>query len=78
MNNAGYSVMLGPGGRATLPKVIFASYDETGRIFTIKVQLEPNRQYDFSLNGESGGHFKAADGTPLKMTPIRFSTGPAR
>lgn len=78
MNTGGYSVMLGKGGRDTFPKVSFSSFDEAGQVFTMKVQLEPNRTYEFTLNNEAGGAFKAADGTPLKMTPVRFTTGPAK
>lgn len=78
MSTGGYSVMLGPGGRAAFPKVIHSAFDEEGRVFTMKVELEPNRRYEFTLNGESGGSFKALDGTPLQMTPVRFATGAAR
>jgi hypothetical protein len=78
MDATSFSMLHGPGGMATYPNIITASYDDTGRIFTIKVQLEPDRLFEFELNRVDGGGFKAADGTALKMTPIRFSTGAVR
>lgn len=78
MNTGGHSVMLGPEGKTTLPKIVQASYDTDGKSFTIKVELEPNRRYEFFLNGERGGNFKSAEGTPLKQTAVRFATGATR
>jgi hypothetical protein len=78
MNTGGHSLMFGQGGKDAFPKVTFASFDKDGLVFTIKVQLEPNRRYEFFLNGDRGGNFKAADGPPLKQTPVQFSTGAVR
>ena len=78
MDVSGYSLIYGPEGEATLPKIGQALYDADGTVFSIKVELEPNRRYEFLLNGERGGKFKSADGTPLKQTVVRFSTGSAR
>ncbi len=72
MTRKTYSVMMTAPG--LFPKADRAAFDDTGTIFTLDVQLEPNRDYEFSLNSESGGTFASADGVSLAPVRIHFRT----
>jgi len=62
----------------TYPKVEGSRLDESGKVFTMRVRLEPSHLYEFSLNGPNGGSFKTEDAVRLKMYPVRFRTGVAK
>lgn len=51
-------------------------YDASGRVFTIRVRLEPGRRYAFSLNRGQFRGFQSAEGVPLEPVPVRFTTAP--
>ena len=59
------------------PKFGKVSFDESGRVFTIPVTLEPDKEYAFSLNWPEGGSFESADGFLLKAVEVKFRTRPA-
>jgi len=58
------------------PKMGKVSFDETGRVFTIPVTLEPDKEYAFSLNWPGGGSFQSVDGILLKAVEVKFHTRP--
>ena len=58
------------------PKMGKVSFDETGRVFTIPVTLEPDKEYAFSLNWPGGGSFQSAEGILLKAVEVTFHTRP--
>ncbi|MGB7762157.1 MAG: DUF4932 domain-containing protein [Bryobacteraceae bacterium] len=59
------------------PKFGKVSFDETGRVFTIPVTLEPDKEYAFSLNWPAGGAFQSVEGVLLKAVEVKFRTRPA-
>jgi hypothetical protein len=59
----------------TYPKVEGSRLDESGKVFIMRVRLEPSHLYEFSLNGPTGGSFKTEDAVRMKMYPVRFRTG---
>jgi len=56
------------------PKFGKASFDGTGRVFTIPVTLEPDKEYAFSLNWPGGGSFQSVEGVLLKPVEVKFRT----
>ena len=72
MVRTNYSV--GRTNREKFPKVGKVYFDESGTLFTIPVALEPDREYEFSLNWPGGGSFASADGVRLEPFPVRFRT----
>jgi hypothetical protein len=63
---------------APSPPMGKASFDESGRVFTVAVTLEPNKEYGFSLNWPGGDVFQSAEGVPLKPVEVRFHTRAAQ
>lgn len=59
---------------ARYPKIGKVRFDETRTVFTVPVTLEPDRDYEFSLNWPGGGSFASEEGVPLKHVPISFRT----
>jgi hypothetical protein len=59
------------------PKFGKVSFEETGRVFTIPVTLEPDKEYAFSLNWPGGGSFQSVEGVLLKAVEVKFRTRPA-
>jgi len=59
---------------APSPKMGKASFDDSGRVFTVAVALEPNRDYGFTLNWPEGDVFQSAGGVPLKPFEVKFRT----
>lgn len=58
-----------------LPKMVGKlSYDAARKRLSIPVQLEPGRNYVFSLNSDRYQGFVSADGVPLAPVAFRFST----
>lgn len=65
--------VVGSGER--MPKIVGKpSYDATFRRLSLPVQLEPGRDYEFSLNSERNRGFVSAEGVPLAPVALRFST----
>jgi hypothetical protein len=60
-----------------LPAIGERGFDATGRQFRMAVRLEPDHEYEFTLNRHSGGGFASAAGVPLARYLIRFRTRPA-
>jgi hypothetical protein len=56
------------------PKFGKVSFDESGRVFTIPVTLEPDKEYAFSLNWPGGGSFQSVEGVLLKPLEVKFRT----
>jgi hypothetical protein len=66
------------GGRERLPRITEQAFDSTGRVFTMSVALDSERDYEFTLNRHSGGGFVSTDGIPLARVHIRFRTLPRK
>jgi hypothetical protein len=74
-----YSVMVeGANGRERFPEVQGVGFDESRRVFTMRVRLQPERLYDVNLNSEAGGQFRSQEGVALKLYRVRFRTGPRK
>ena len=63
---------------APSPKMGKASFDDSGRVFTVAVALEPGKDYGFTLNWPEGDVFQSAEGVPLKPFEVKFRTRPAQ
>ncbi len=50
------------------------SYDESKRVLTLAVTLEPGRSYKIQLNSATKQAFKSAEGVSLEPYVLRFST----
>lgn len=75
MVRGNYSVMLSERGREHFPEVIdVPGLDESGTVFTMRVKLKPDWEYEFQLNSEDGGAFQSVEGGRLKMVRVRFRT----
>jgi hypothetical protein len=61
---------------APSPKMGKGSFDESGRVFTIPVTLEPDKEYGFTLNWPGGDVFRSAEGVVLSPVEVRFRTRP--
>jgi len=59
------------------PKFGKVSFEETGRVFTIPVTLEPDKEYAFSLNWPGGGSFQSVEGVLVKAVEVKFRIRPA-
>jgi hypothetical protein len=58
-----------------MPKITGdVSYDAACTVFTIPVELEPDKEYTVGLNSENALAFQDADGNPLVPTTFRFTT----
>lgn len=68
----GYSINLGNKGAETYPIRNVIGFSEDRKRFTVKIDLQPGRQYEFII---TGGSFQSTDGYPLlKDYPISFWT----
>ncbi len=66
------------GGGSTFPKLRGQPVWKDPQTLVIRVKLEPEHSYEFSLNCQSFRNFVSADGVPLEPTPWRFTTGSRR
>lgn len=72
MNTRGWSVV---GGGPDFPKTTSTpSWDKTGKVFSMPVQLEPGHRYRFGLNGVKYTAFQSRDGVPLVPVEVTFAT----
>ena len=60
-----------------VPKSTGPQYDQTRKVFTMQVQLQPEKEYVFSLNDERYLGFCSEEGIPLAPVAVRFKTKPA-
>lgn len=51
-----------------------ASYDTTGRVFTLPVKLKPGWSYEFWLNRGKYSSFRSREGVPLESVHVTFRT----
>jgi hypothetical protein len=56
------------------PPISNPSFDESGTVFTIELNLEPSRNYELGLNWPNGGNFVSTDGRLLKYVLVKFRT----
>lgn len=68
----GYSVC---GGGPTFPKLIGEPRWQNKRVFVMRVRLEPNHEYGFSINCRDYQNFKSARGISAVPYPVTFKTG---
>jgi hypothetical protein len=52
-------------------------YDAARKVFTMPVELQPDKEYVFGLNAERYLGFQSAEGIPLAPVVVRFKTRPA-
>lgn len=77
MKSPGWAVVR-LGSSDQVPKSTGAvGYDEERKIFTMPVELKPNKEYYFGLNAEGYLGFCSQEGIPLVPVVVRFKTGPA-
>jgi hypothetical protein len=73
-----YALVLGPGGRERFPGGGRVTWNEARTSLTVHVTLQPEWDYEFSLNAPGMSSFMSAEGIALRPVPIRFRTGEAR
>jgi hypothetical protein len=52
-------------------------YDSERKVFTMPVELQPDKEYRFGLNAEGYLGFQSQEGIPLAPVVVRFKTGQA-
>jgi hypothetical protein len=58
-----------------MPRVLGKpEFAEDATVVRVPVQLEPGKEYAFSLNWPGGGAFQSDDGYTLEHVPVRFRT----
>lgn len=67
----------GPEGALAVPSFRSPRMSADSLRFEIEMELAPDTQYGFALNGPFGGGFRSVAGVPLAQTPLRFRTAPA-
>jgi hypothetical protein len=50
------------------------SYDESSKIWIVKVKLKPDHEYRFSLNSKWFTGFRSREGAVLKPVEVKFRT----
>ena len=73
MKTRGFSIC---GGGQKYPNIIGNPKWVNNRTIAMRVKLEPNHEYVFSLNCPSAKNFRSARGEPAVPYPVRFRTGP--
>ena len=71
MNPGEYSFSMGPKGKESNPITGVNGFSEDKKTFSVKVELQPDHEYEFIITERS---FKSAAGYPLKPYRVRFST----
>jgi len=71
MDPSGYSINLGPKGKDTSPVVGVVGFSEDRKTFSVKVELQPNHDYEFIITDLG---FKSAERLPVKTYRVRFKT----
>jgi hypothetical protein len=74
MDRGGYSLC---GGGPKFPKLQGQGYWESARVCVFPVELEPERDYELSINCPSAKRFRSSAGEPAVITPLNFKTGKA-
>ncbi len=72
MSQRGHSIC---GGGETFPKLVGKSRWANQRTFIMTVRLEPNHDYNFSINCPSAQNFRSKDGESVVPYRISFRTG---
>ena len=71
MAKDGYSINNGKRGKDYSPITGVTGFSDDGTVFTLKVDLKPNHEYEFIITDRS---FKSAEGYPLKPYEVKFKT----
>lgn len=69
-------VSQGEGGATPYSGTARPVFDEHGLVLTVPVELQPGREYRFTLGFPNGG-FIDTHGVEMKPVEVRFSTAPA-
>ena len=72
MSHDGFSVC---GGGPTFPEVVDKPKWKGPRVFVINVRLQPEHDYEFSINCPAAANFRSAAGESAAIYPISFRTG---
>ncbi len=71
MSEKGYSFDFGEKGKDAYPITGVKGFSSDRKVFSLKVDLQPNRDYEFVVTGKS---FKSADGYAAKPLKVKFRT----
>lgn len=71
MSENGYSINNGKRGKDYSPITGVTGFSDDGTVFTLKVDLKPNHEYEFIITDRS---FKSTEGYPLKPYEVKFKT----
>ncbi len=63
------------GGGEKFPKIVGNPKWFNKRTLVMRVKLQPNKEYSFSINCQSAGNCRSANGEPAVPYPITFKTG---
>lgn len=66
-----YSFNYGPRGKDYSPIAGLAGESDDGKSLTLKLNLQPNHEYEFIITDMS---FKSKEGFPLKPLEVKFKT----
>ena len=73
MDGSGVSISRGTKGKETYPIVGVSGFSEDKTTYTLKVNLQPGKEYEFIITDLG---FKSAAGYPVKQYHVRFRTAP--
>lgn len=71
LHTGSYSFEYGPRGVASSPVAGMGGFSDDGTTFTLRLKLEPGREYEFIVSGDS---FRTAEGYPLLAYTVGFRT----
>ena len=71
MDKKGYSINEGKRGKEYSPLVGVVGFSDDGTSFTLKVNMKPNHEYEFTITDRS---FRSKDGYPLRPYDVNFKT----
>ena len=63
------------GGGPAFPKIVGKPGWQNKRTFTMRVRLEPNHDYSFSVNCQNYRNFRSKSGASAVPYPVKFKTG---
>jgi hypothetical protein len=70
---SGHSVSA-PAGRDRFPDIEGGEWSDDGTTATLRVRLQPQREYVLQFNTLVGGSFRDVAGVPAAMYTLRFAT----
>ncbi len=71
MNKKGFSINYGKRGKAYAPISGVGGFSEDGKSFSLRVDMQPGHEYEFSVTDKS---FRSTEGYPLRPYDVNFKT----